>query len=412
MVSGRIDPDQDRRARIAVGALFLTNGAAFANLLPRYPEIKSDLALSNAGYGVVVAAFAAGALVAGLAAGAVIRRFGSARAAVVSTVAMVTLILAAGFATTPVLLAGALFVAGACDAITDVAQNAHGLRVQQRYGRSIINSLHAVWAAGAILGGSMGAAAIALNIDRPIHLGISALLFASVAIVAYRFLLPGLDHVEDGPRSDGAGLHAGFAVYAVLTALILMAIAGAVIEDAGSSWATLYMRDGVGAPGAVAVLGYVALMGCMFIGRLTGDRMVDRFGERAVTCAGGLVIAAGMGAALAFPSVPGTIAGFAAVGLGVATLVPAAMHGADQLPGLRAGAGLTAVAWLMRVGFVASPPVVGLLADAAGLRAGLLLVPAAGLMVALLACIPGVLSGPTRSRGPQRFSGIEHPSRS
>ena len=78
MVPGRIDPDQDRRARIAVGALFLTNGAAFANLLPRYPEIKSDLALSNTGYGVVVAAFAAGALVAGLAAGAVIRRFGSA----------------------------------------------------------------------------------------------------------------------------------------------------------------------------------------------------------------------------------------------------------------------------------------------------------------------------------------------
>ena len=43
-----------------------------------------------------------------------------------------------------------------------------------------------------------------------------------------------------------------------------------------------------------------------------------------------------MGAALAFPSVPGTIAGFAAAGFGVATLVPAAMHGADQLPGLPA----------------------------------------------------------------------------
>jgi hypothetical protein len=99
-----------------------------------------------------------------------------------------------------------------------------------------------------------------------------------------------------------------------------------------------------------------------------------------------------MGAALAFPSVPGTIAGFAAVGLGVATLVPAAMHGADRLPGLRPGNGLTAVAWLMRIGFVASPPVVGLIADAAGLRAGLLLVPAAGLLVALLACFPGVLS--------------------
>ena len=61
------------------------------------------------------------------------------------------------------------------------------------------------------------------------------------------------------------------------------------------------------------------------------------------------------------------------------------MHGADQLPGLRAGTGLTAVTWLMRVGFVSSPPVVGLIADATSLRVGLLVVPVAGLVVMLLA---------------------------
>jgi MFS family permease len=404
MAPGPNDPVQDRRARVAVSALFFTNGAVFANLLPRYPEIKSDLALTNAVYGAVAAAFPAGALVAGLAAGVVIRRLGSARAAVGSTVLLAVLLVVAGYAGDPAVLAVALFLGGACDAVTDVAQNAHGLRVQQRYGRSIINSLHAVWAAGAILGGLMGAGAIALHIDRGTHLAISAALFAAVALTAYPFLLPGPDRVEDGTRETGTASRAGPAVYAVLAALIAMAIAGAVIEDAGSTWATLYMRDGVGAPGAVAVLGYVALMGAMFIGRLTGDRLVDRFGERAVTLSGGLVIAAGMGAALAFPSVPGTIAGFAAVGLGVATLVPAAMHGADRLPGLRPGNGLTAVAWLMRIGFVGSPPVVGLIADAAGLRAGLLLVPAAGLLVALLACFPGVLSGAVTSSGKGRPS--------
>ncbi|PRC52163.1 MFS transporter, partial [Mycobacterium sp. ITM-2017-0098] len=37
---------RNRRARIAVAALFLTNGALFANLLPRLPEIKADLAMS------------------------------------------------------------------------------------------------------------------------------------------------------------------------------------------------------------------------------------------------------------------------------------------------------------------------------------------------------------------------------
>jgi hypothetical protein len=92
--------------------------------------------------------------------------------------------------------------------------------------------------------------------------------------------------------------------------------------------------------------------------------------------------------------VPGTIGGFAAAGLGVATLIPAAMHGADQLPGIRAGTGLMAVTWLMRVGFLASPPVVGAIADATSLRVGLLGVPLAGLVAAVLA---GVLSGRRRT---------------
>jgi MFS family permease len=385
---------QDRRPRVAVAALFLTNGAIFANLLPRYPEIKADLHLSNAVYGAAIAAFSGGALMAGLAAATLIRRYNSSRVAVVGTIGLAVFVVVAGLATTPLVLAAALFVAGASDAITDVAQNAHGLRVQRNYGRSIINSLHAVWAVGAILGGLMGAGAIAVHMPRSAHLTIAAVVFSAVVLVAYPYLLRGPDH-DDHPsaRSDGrAG--AGIAVYATLVALVVIAIAGATVEDAGSSWATLYLRDSLGAPGALAAFGYVALVGFMFIGRLIGDRLVDRFGERAVARAGGFVAAAGMGAALAFPNVPGTIAGFAAAGLGVATLIPAAMHGADRLPGMRPGTGLTVVTWLMRVGFFGAPLLVGVIADATSLRVGLLSVPVAGVVVMALA---GALSARRRS---------------
>jgi len=387
----------NRRARIATAALFLTNGALFANLLPRYPEIKTDLALSNAAYGAAIAAFSGGALVAGLAAGALIRRYRSSRVAVAGTLVLATFVLVAGVAGTPLVLAAALFVAGASDSITDVAQNAHALRVQRNYGRSIINSLHAVWAVGAILGGSMGAGAIALNIPRATHLAVAAVVFSAVVLVAYPYLLRGHDH-DDHPSEwtpDGAG--AGIAVYATLLALVFIAIAGATVEDAGSSWATLYLRDSLGARGPVAAFGYVALVGSMFVGRLVGDRLVDRFGERMVTRVGGLITAAGMGAALAFPSVGGTIAGFAAAGLGVATLIPAAMHGADQLPGLRPGTGLTVVTWLMRIGFFGAPLIVGVIADATSLRFGLLIVPVAGVVVIAVAGALSARRRPTRS---------------
>lgn len=278
----------DRRARAAVAALFLANGALFANLLPRYPEIKAALGLENAVYGLAVAAFPLGAIVAGLAAAALMRRFGSARLAVAGTVLTAVGVFVASVAPSLLVFAAALFCAGAMDSITDVAQNAHGLRVQRRYGRSIINSFHAVWSIGAVLGGSMAAGAIALHVPLGVHLGISGLLFSVVSLVALRFCLPGRD-VDITPDSASAGAADAAAPSArtsavgprtvfILVALVVIAIGGTLVEDAGNSWATLYL-SGLGAPAALAATGYIALVGAQFIGRLAGDGLVDRFGS-------------------------------------------------------------------------------------------------------------------------------------
>ena len=408
-----------RHARAAVAALFLTNGAVFANLVPRLPEIKASLGLSNATYGLVVASFPAGAVAVGLAAAPLVRRLGSARVAVLGTVVTSTGLLAAAVAPSAVLLAGALVVAGAADACTDVGQNAHGLRVQRRYGRSIINSFHAVWSIGAVLGGAMSAVAIALHVPIGVHLATTAMLFSAVALGALRWCLPGSDvPVGDptgvGATSDGSTGSVSFGadrsavpsrsvIVVTLAALVAIATAGTVVEDAGFSWAALYLSGDVGATAAVAATGFIALVGAQFVGRLLGDRLVDRFGERAIARTGGMVAALGMGLALAFPTVPGTIAGFGAAGYGVATLVPAAMHAADELPGLRAGTALTVVSWLMRLGFLLSPPVVGLIADRTDLRVALAIVPLAGLAVVCLAgVLPGVTSHGARAHDPQR----------
>ncbi|ALV45578.1 fucose permease [Arthrobacter alpinus] len=376
-----------RRARWAVAALFFTNGALFANLLPRFPAIKEALGLSNAEFGFAVAAYPLGALSAGLAAGLLIRRFGSAKVAVAGTLGTALGLVIAGITPTGILFATALLLAGAFDAITDVAQNSHGLRVQRLYSRSILNSFHAVWSIGAVTGGLMGAAAAGLQIPLWLHLLVSGVLFAAVSLGSLRFLLRGADSPE--PVAGGHGAiaprsAAGLGKYLVILALVVIAAGSTLVEDAGSTWAAVYLSGDFGAGASVAGLGFVALVGAQFIGRLVGDSLVDRFGQRLVAQAGGVIVALGMGQALLFPSVPGTIAGFALAGFGVSTLVPAAMHAADNLPGLREGTGLSIVSWLMRVSFLLSPPIVGAVADATSLRTGLLVVPLAGLLVVLL----------------------------
>jgi MFS family permease len=378
-----------RQARLGVAACFFLNAVFYANVVPRLPEIKAELGLSNASLGAALAALPLGALVAALASAPLIRRFTSARVASFGLVLLGLALWGVAVAPNWPALAAILFVAGALDAVIDVAQNAHGLRVQRRYGRSILNSFHGLWSIGAVCGGLLGSVAAGLGIPLVVHLGVSAVVFGAVALLAFRVMLPGDDDADREPEPDApAGVPPARpgrrSAVLGLTALGILAACGAFVEDAGASWSALYLRTELTAGAALAGLGFVALQGAMTVGRLIGDRVVDRFGQRRVVQAGGALTAAGMGLALAFPSVPSTLAGFALAGLGVATLVPAVYHAADELPGLRRGTGLAVINWLLRIGFLLSPLVIGVLADATSLRAALLAVVVAGLGALLL----------------------------
>ena len=361
--------------------------------MPRLPEIKDRLELSNAAYGSAIAAMPVGALLAGLFAPLFLRWFGSAKVAALGLVAL-------GVALAGLPLAGAwigfvaiMLVVGGLDAIVDVAQNAHGFRVQRAYGRSIINGLHALWSVGAVAGGLLGAAAAGLDVPLGAHLATSAVVFGLGAVLAYRFLLPGPEDAERAPTADlGGDPGAGRARLGQLAGrtVLLLAVLGALaaceafVQDAGSSWGALYLQGEVGTTAAVGGLAFVALQVAMTAGRVVGDRVVDRFGQRRVARTGGAVSALGMGLALAVPSVPTVLLGFALTGLGVATLVPAVMHTADELPGLPHGVGLTVIGFVLRGGFLVSPTLIGLVADAATLRAALSSVVLAGLVVLVL----------------------------
>ncbi|MEV1007146.1 MFS transporter [Streptomyces sp. NPDC049881] len=393
------------RARVAVAALFFGNGFVFANVVPRYPEIKAALDLSNAQLGTAIAAMPLGAIIVGLLASPLIKRFGSARTSTIALALMGVNVVFIGTAPGFGLLCAALFVAGSLDAVTDVAMNAHGLRVQRRYGRSILNSFHGVWSIGAVLGGFAGAGAAQAGLSLTAHLVVTGALTAAAALVALRYLLPGPEDAERAGAADGEAERDGHGarrpvlrVAGFLALLGLVSAAAASVEDAGASWGSLYLRDELGANAFVGGLAFASLQGAQTVGRLLGDRVVRRLGDRLTARLGGALVLAGMGAALLWPSVPGTVAGFGLAGLGIATVIPAAFHAADELPGLWPGAGITVTAFLLRIGFLLPPPLVGLVADAESIRLGLVAVPLAGLVILLTA---GVLEGRAASAAPR-----------
>ncbi|MGA4508483.1 MFS transporter [Propionibacteriaceae bacterium G1746] len=377
-------------ARLGVGLIFLSNGAAYASLVPRLPEVKAELGMTNAVFGLAIAAFPAGALAAGAAAGVLIRQFGSRLLAWVGMVVSMAAILAAAAANSLPLFIAAIFLAGCADSITDVAQNHHALRVQKLMGRSIINSYHAMWSVGALIGGALAAGAISVGLHRVAHLAIVAVLILAVTTLGYRLMLPGPEPTEATPHE--AHTHGNGRVrhpYLVLAMLSILAIAGAIEEDNAGSWATLYMSTELGVTGGLAATGYVAAMGSHFLGRITGDWLVNRLGQRTMARLGGVLLVLGTTLMIVFPSPWTTILGYACAGYGVATVVPSIFEAADSMPGFKPGTALTVVSLTLRTGFLASPPLVGLIADASAIRWGLLVLPISGLVIIALS---GVLS--------------------
>lgn len=398
------------RARAGVCLVFLANGLGFANLVPRFPEIVAGLGLSKSDFGQAVAAASVGALVAGLAASWLISRLTSAKVASLGMLVVALALLGAGLARSWLVLAVCLLVVGGTDSIVDVAQNAHGLRVQRRWGASIVTSFHASWSLGAVLGAAMGQAMAGAGVGVGTHMVLTAvvLLVLSVGPLLAGWFLPGHDRadrepdenkeLDDAPemRPATSSRRVGPVTILVLLVVGLVCAASMFPEDVAMNWSSLLLSDQGAGAGHVG-LGLVALQGTMIVGRLVGDRIIDAVGQRAVIAWGGALVTLGMSIALLLSSVPGTLLGMAISGAGCAVAVPVTYSAADDVEGLPPGLGLTIVSWLARLAGLLAPPVVGRLGDDHGLWVALAYGLLGGLI--MVSCWPVLRR---RSAGTQR----------
>ena len=399
------------RARAGVCLVFLANGLGFANLVPRFPEIVAGLGLSKSAFGQAVAAVGVGALVAGLAASWLISRLTSAKVASLGMLVVALALLGAGLARSWLVLAFCLLVVGGTDSIVAVAQNAHGLRVQRRWGASIVTSFHASWSLGAVLGAAMGQAMAGAGVGLGTHMVLTAavLLVLSTGPLLAGWFLPGHDRddrdpdrikeLDDAPevRSATSSRRSRPVTILVLIVVGLLCAASMFPEDVAMNWSSLLLSEQGAGAGHVG-LGLVALQGTMIVGRLVGDRIIDAVGQRAVIAWGGALVTLGMSIALLVSSVPGTLLGMAISGAGCAVAVPVTYSAADDVEGLPPGLGLTIVSWLARLAGLLAPPVVGRLADDHGLWVAL----AYGLLggFIMVSCWPVLRRRPAETQRP------------
>lgn len=364
-----IEAPRLRHSGFAVAALFFVNGATFSNWLPRLPEIRDHLGVGNAGLGATLLGGGLGGIIGSLIVAKAMDRLGSRRLLITAaTLLSVGMPLISVVPIAPVLLV-LLTVLGTLDVLNDVAMNAQGVTVQQQLGRPIMNRLHAMWSLGFTGGAVLGSLASAARLDIRWHLGAVGLVLLSTVVVVRRWLVP----YDPPPQPAAAALAvdrdgvARRAVSSVTVAMAFAALAAVALEVLPNDWAAVMMRD-VFEAGRFSGLGTVACAGAMLVGRLGGDHVLERVGERRLLFGALWVVAAGTLVTVTAPVAAIAFVGLAIWGLGLSVVFPQLYATAARLPGTSAGAGLGSMLLGQRSGAMLTAVCTGALAQWHGLR--------------------------------------------
>jgi MFS family permease len=294
-----------------------------------------------------------------------------------------------GLASSPALLAAALFAWGAFQGSLDVSMNTQAAAVQHSQGRHMMPTFHGVWSIGAFTGAGIGAAAVAL------HVGLTAqmLVLALPILVPIALLSPSMISDARSTERTSTVRHRRFSHATMVLGAVVFATM--LCEGASADWSAVYLRGPAHAGRGISGLGYAAFAVMMAAVRLGGTRLLDRIPQQRLLPLLATLATAAMAVALTTGTAVTGLVGFAALGAGTALVVPTLFSAAARLPGLGTGAGIVAVSTFGWAGFVCGPPLIGGLAGIGGLRAALALIPALTLVIALATTRVGVLSGIT-----------------
>lgn len=368
--------DASIKAHRTVSICFFLCGFIFANWASRIPSIKDFFDLDEGDLGAILFMLPLGSMLALPVAGWVIQRLGSRIVTTISLFIYAGLLVMLSQAWSVFSLSVTLFFFGFVGDFLNISMNTQGLTVQTARNKPILSGLHAQWSFGALSGAAFGGWTLRMSITTPMHFMMVGLISVLPCLIMIQWLL-----ADQRNESDKRGFQWPTAA---LLLLGIICFCNTMAEGAMADWSSLYYRQTLQDPAGVSTTGYVAFTLSMALGRLAGDRIIEALGYRKTLMSNGVLIAFGLGLALLWPVPAAVIAGFAAVGLGVSSVIPIAYMIAGRSGSMAPAAALASVSAIGFTGFLIGPPVIGFIADVSALSWGLALVGLLGICITIL----------------------------
>jgi MFS family permease len=350
---------------------FFAFGAYFGAWGVLVPDIKEQVGASVTELGVAVLAIAVAALPSMLVTGRIVDRVG-ARILPVTLVLFAVAVVLPGLAGSVGQLALALAFVGLASGAVDVVANVAASDVETAGGRRIMQAAHALFSAGFLVAAiAVGLARGAGAGPRPVLIGVSALVLVAAGVNRGYPASPR----EAAPRT--------FSFSRRLLVLGLLCGLAFMVEGGIETWSALFLESELGASPAVGGLGPGFFAAAMVAGRLAGQWLELRLGDRHLLAGGAVTAGAGLALAAAAPAAPLALLGFALGGAGVSVAAPTLFGAAGRgAPAAERGSALASVTTISYLGFVAGPPLVGAVSGAFDLRAGIALLAGCAFLLA------------------------------
>ena len=426
-----------REAVLAVFGVFFVESVVLGNWIPRIPEVKAALGLSDSMLGLCLLAMPLGSFLGLALAGRLIERLGLRDGCRFALPLWALLFMLPAFSRTPWALAATLLVAGLSIALVEVAMNTKADRIEAGVGRRIMSRCHGFWSLGSMTGAGLGAGLAHAGVPLALHFALVMPPLALLGWVIASRLPPdevpvparregaaeGVVEGAEGGAEDGAeggegsveggaaeGADRGDAASGAgrvgeagiagamdgeaplfrlpsraILLLCAMPLGSSVVEGAFIDWSAVFMRSVLDAPPLVIGVAYAFFSSVMAVTRLSGDAIADRVGDLAVVRCSGLAATLGIALFALAPSVPLAFLGAALAGAGVAIVYPLAVTAAARRPGRSPADNVAALTMVSFSAFLLAPPLIGFLSDALGLRAALALLAPVAFTTVLLA---------------------------
>jgi predicted MFS family arabinose efflux permease len=347
--------------RLSTRLAFLAAGTGMSAWAALVPFAKTRMDLDPAELGLVLLCLGMGSLIAMPIAGRLTSRFGC-RLVILSSGVIASLVLPSlAIAPNPLLLAIALLLFGAAIGTLDVSMNIQAVIIEKKHGTPLMSGFHGLFS----VGGFIGAGGMALMLSAGLRPLMACVLMTAIIVGTLCVAAPHLSRAAAATERESPAFAVphGPVIFLGIVCFVVFLAEGATLD-----WGALLLTTNGGFTPDQGGLGYAVFAIAMTVGRLTGDRVIRRWGRKRVMTLGGLSAAAGFFTATLAPASEIALVGFLLIGVGASNIAPILYTAAGRQQEMPAAAAISAVTTLGYAGILSGPALIGFVAHASSLH--------------------------------------------